>query len=164
MLAEMRPVLLLLGLLLACNGGDKPPADVSVTDHVGPEGLGFPDIGRPDGPRDLTAADGTGGEPTPDLPPTDLPPPDLPPPDLPPPDLPPPLCSVYTDFTCQSSSSSCSATCQTATKALGISCFWSGFISLCSCVKDGSSVGTCSRVGTGCTPCQNAYACCAAKF
>lgn len=162
MLREMRPALLLLGLLLACNGNDSPPADVSVTDRASSEGLGFPDIGRPDGPRDLAAVDVTG---TPDLPSADLPPPDLPPPDLPTPDLPPPLCSVYADFTCsQSSSSTCSATCQTATKTLAISCFWSGFISLCSCVKDGSSVETCSRVGTGCTPCQNAYSCCVAKF
>jgi hypothetical protein len=35
---------------------------------------------------------------------------------------------------------------------------------MCSCVKDGSSVGTCPRSGTGCTACKNAHACCTNKF
>ena len=159
----------LLVLLAACPG-EVQPTDAGSPDAAVGEGLSFPDVGGAfadgaagDGPA--TPFDGAGdsagpldGAPSADHPlAADLPPPK-------PDSAPPPSCNSFGGYTCQSIPPiiTCSAVCVSGGTTLGIACY--ELTGSCSCVKGTVMVGTCSFSGTGCTACQNAQACCAAKF
>jgi hypothetical protein len=164
-------------LTLAAGCAEESAADAEPGDQGAREGIVFPDTGGRDGagqvdaPQDAppwleaSAPDGPAKDaPPPDLLPPDLLPPDLTPPDLTLPDQPLPACSAWSHYSCQPGGSpyTCTATCTLRSNQV-IRCMTS-FLKICICIKNGSSVGTCSLVGSGCSSCQTAVSCCFSKF
>ena len=179
MRAAIGALITLVGLLAAAGcAGEDAAGDAAAVDLGRSEGIVFPDYAGRDAPADARLTDAPAGQehgasdathadgPHPDLPAPDLvPPPDLaPPPDLVPPDSPAPACSLWSHYSCQPGSSYilCTSTC-TLNPSWQITCLGI-FTKVCSCIKNGSSVGTCSYSGTSCSSCQSAVSCCFKKF
>jgi hypothetical protein len=155
---------LILFLLSGCGGGassNDAPRDLG----AGLEGLQFPDVpARFDQTRDApapvaeAAVDRSGERPrdlSADRALADLAPPDTFGPDLGKPDLwkGGPCFYDWTSWTCQTSSSSCTAGCGIAT----ITCVYSSFFTICSCTVNGNQKSCGIMSGSGCSRCQNAF-------
>lgn len=154
----------LLLLLAGCGGGAS--SNDAPRDHgTGLEGLQFPDVpARFDRPRDVPATVDQAAADQPregavdvaaDRAGADLAPDTHPGPDLGKPDLwkGGPCFYDWTSWTCQTSSSNCTAGCGIAT----IACVYSSFFTICTCTVNGNQKSCGIMSGSGCSRCQNAF-------